>query len=95
MHEDLLAEHNAFRASVGVEPCPPDEFNTASPWLDLYEFPRAADYRRAQPLGSDVAPARILGARRASRRSTWPSTCPATARSSTSRSALSAAWTWG
>jgi MGT family glycosyltransferase len=52
VHADLLAEHNAFRASVGVEPCPPDEFNTASPWLDLYEFPRAEDYRRATPLGS-------------------------------------------
>ncbi len=28
-HEDLLAEHNEFRASVGVAPCPPDEFNTS------------------------------------------------------------------
>ena len=51
MHADLLAEHNAFRASVGVGPCPPDEFNTASTWLNLYEYPRAADYRRARPLG--------------------------------------------
>jgi len=50
-HEELLAEHNQFRTSVGVEPCPPDEFNTASPWLDLYEFPAAADYGRAVPLG--------------------------------------------
>jgi MGT family glycosyltransferase len=50
VHEDLLAEHNAFRASVGVEPCPPDEFNTASPWLNLYEYPAAADYRRARLL---------------------------------------------
>jgi len=51
VHEDLLAEHNGFRASVGVAPCPLDEFNTASPWLNLYEFPEAADYRRAEPLG--------------------------------------------
>jgi MGT family glycosyltransferase len=50
VHADLLAEHNDFRRSVGVEPCPPDEFNTASPWLNLYEFPAAADYSRAQPL---------------------------------------------
>jgi MGT family glycosyltransferase len=50
IHMELLAEHNEFRASVGVEPCPPDEFNTASPWLNLYEFPGAADYRRARPL---------------------------------------------
>jgi MGT family glycosyltransferase len=51
VHKDLLAEHNEFRVSVGVEPCPTDEFNTASPWLNLYEYPSAADYRRAQPLG--------------------------------------------
>jgi MGT family glycosyltransferase len=51
VHADLLAEHNDFRAAVGVEPCPPDEFNTASAWLNLYEFPSAADYRRARPLG--------------------------------------------
>jgi MGT family glycosyltransferase len=50
VHRDLLAEHNDFRASVGVAACPPDEFNTTSPWLNLYEFPEAADYRRARPL---------------------------------------------
>ena len=49
-HEDLLKEHNDFRASVGVEPCPPDEFNTYSKWLNLYLFPEAADYDRAVPL---------------------------------------------
>jgi MGT family glycosyltransferase len=51
VHADLLAEHNTFRASVGVDPCPPDEFNTVSPWLNLYLFPEAADYARAEPLG--------------------------------------------
>ena len=51
VHGGLLAEHNEFRASVGVEPCPPDEFNTASRWLNLFEFPSAVDYRRARPLG--------------------------------------------
>ena len=49
-HEDLLREHNEFRAAAGVGPCPRDEFNTTSPWLNLYEFPAAADYERAQPL---------------------------------------------
>jgi MGT family glycosyltransferase len=49
--EDLLAEHNEFRESVGVGRCPRDEFNTASPWLNLFEFPSAVDYRRARPLG--------------------------------------------
>ncbi len=51
-HEDLLGEHNEFRASVGVAPCPPDEFNTESPWLNLYLFPEVADYPRSRPLGA-------------------------------------------
>src|SRR4029077_9200857 len=50
-HGDLLREHNDFRASVNVAPCPPDEFNTHSPWCNLYLFPEAADYDRADPLG--------------------------------------------
>jgi MGT family glycosyltransferase len=50
VHEDLLAEHNGFRASVGVAPCPPDEFNTHSPWLNMYLFPEVADYARRDPL---------------------------------------------
>ena len=50
-HADLLAEHNDFRASVGVGPCPPDEFNTESPYLNLYLFPEVADYPRSRPLG--------------------------------------------
>ena len=50
-HEELLTQHNDFRASVGVAPCPLDEFNTHSPWLNLHLFPEAADYRRAEPLG--------------------------------------------
>jgi MGT family glycosyltransferase len=50
VHEDLLAEHNAFRQSVGVESCPPDEFNTHSSWLNMYLFPEVADYSRSRPL---------------------------------------------
>jgi len=50
VHEDLLTEHNGFRASVGVAPCPPDEFNTHSPWLNMYLFPEVADYARRDPL---------------------------------------------
>jgi UDP:flavonoid glycosyltransferase YjiC (YdhE family) len=50
VHENLLAEHNGFRASVGVAPCPPDEFNTHSPWLNMYLFPEVADYARRDPL---------------------------------------------
>jgi MGT family glycosyltransferase len=50
VHEDLLEQHNEFRRSVGVAPCPPDEFNTHSRWLNLYLYPEVADYRRAEPL---------------------------------------------
>jgi MGT family glycosyltransferase len=50
VHTDLLDEHNEFRASVGVAPCPPDEFNTHSPWLNMYLFPEVADYARRTPL---------------------------------------------
>jgi MGT family glycosyltransferase len=49
-HEELLRQHNDFRASVGVDPCPTDEFNTHSPWLNMYLFPEAADYLRAEEL---------------------------------------------
>jgi MGT family glycosyltransferase len=49
-HEDLLREHNDFRNSVGVAPCPTDEFNTTSPWANLFLFPAAADYARSRPL---------------------------------------------
>ena len=49
-HLDLLAQHNEFRRSVGVGPCPIDEFNTNSPWANLYLFPEVADYPRSTPL---------------------------------------------
>jgi MGT family glycosyltransferase len=49
-HGSLLTEHNDFRASVGVAPCPVDEFNTNSPWCNLYLFPEAADYPRSVSL---------------------------------------------
>jgi MGT family glycosyltransferase len=49
-HEALLAEHNDFRRSVGVPACPLDEFNTNSPWANLYLFPEVADYSRSTPL---------------------------------------------
>lgn len=52
VHEDLLAQHNEFRVSVGADPCPEDEFNTSSPWLNLYLFPEVVDYVRSRPLGA-------------------------------------------
>ena len=51
-HADLLAEHNEFRVSVGVDPCPPDEFNTHSAGLNLYLFHGAVDYARSVPLAA-------------------------------------------
>lgn len=51
VHSGLLSELNDFRASVGLDPCPPDEFNTHSPWLNLYLFPEVVDYRRPSGLG--------------------------------------------
>jgi UDP:flavonoid glycosyltransferase YjiC (YdhE family) len=50
VHVRLLCEHNEFRASAGVVTCPRGEFSRESPWLNLYEFPETADYRRARPL---------------------------------------------
>ena len=59
VHAELLAEHNEFRRSVGVAPCPPDEFNTHSPALNLYLFPEAADYPAVTPARRHVAPAPV------------------------------------
>ncbi|MEX0988961.1 MAG: hypothetical protein WD206_01510 [Actinomycetota bacterium] len=50
VHKDPLAEHNEFRVSVGLEPCPPAEFNTHSPLLNLYLFPEVVNYPRSVPL---------------------------------------------
>ena len=55
----LLAEHNEFRASVGVEPLPAGRVQHDSPWLDLYLFPGAADYPgrgRSTPRGTGSTP---------------------------------------
>ena len=93
VHAELLAEHNEFRRSVGARACPPDEFNTHSPSLNLYLFPEAADYSalhaRSTPRGTGFSPPSA----RPTRRSTSMSICPARASWSTSRSARSAAWT--
>lgn len=50
VHQDLFAAHNELRRSVGVAPCPTDEFSSPSPWLNLYLFPAVADYVRTRPL---------------------------------------------
>ena len=94
-HEDLLAEHNDFRASVGVAPCPPDEFNTKSPWLNLYLFPERRPTTLARARSARPGTASSRRSAPATRPSTSPSRCPATARWSTCRSARSDAWTSG
>ena len=50
VHGDLLAQHNDFRQAHGVAPCEESEFNTHSPWLNLYLFPDVIDYPRRHPL---------------------------------------------
>ena len=64
-----------------------------SPWLNLYEFPEAADYAAAPAARADVAPHGLIGARRRGAVRRRRRRCRATARSSTCRWARSAAWT--
>ena len=94
-HEDLLAEHNDFRASVGVAPCPPDEFNTNSPVVQPVPVPRGgrlpareAARRTWHRLNSTVRTNEDRLRRRRAR-------ARRRARSCTCRSARSAAWTSG
>ena len=56
-HEALLTEHNDFRASVGVAPCPIDEFNTNSPWLQPLPVPRGGRLSAVDTARSHLAPA--------------------------------------
>ena len=92
-HEELLKEHNDFRASVGVDPCPLDEFNTNSPWANLYLFPEIADYPRSRPL-DDTWHRLNSTVRTSDPPFDVAEQVPGTARWSTCRWGPSAAWTW-
>ncbi len=50
VHRALLDRHNDFRASHGLAACEEAEFNTHSPWLNMYLFPEIVDYPRRDPL---------------------------------------------
>ena len=58
-HEDLLREHNDFRASVSVPPCPIDEFNTHVAVVQPVPVPRGRGLLRARAAASDVASAAV------------------------------------
>jgi MGT family glycosyltransferase len=49
-HADLHAAFDAFGQERGAPPLPDLEFMHESPWLNLYLYPEAVDYRRARPL---------------------------------------------
>jgi MGT family glycosyltransferase len=52
-HAELHADFDAFCRQRGAPPLPDLEFIHTSPWLNLYIYPREADYARANHLGSE------------------------------------------
>ena len=51
LHEPLWTEFSAFCEERGAPPLPELEFVHESPFLNLYLYPREADYERSRPLG--------------------------------------------
>lgn len=49
-HAELNAGFSEWVREQGADPLPELEFIHESPWLDLYVYPREADYRRSRPL---------------------------------------------
>ena len=52
LHEPLQCEFSDFCEERGAPPLPELEFIHESEFLDLYLYPREADYARSQPLGA-------------------------------------------
>jgi MGT family glycosyltransferase len=50
LHEPLWHEFSDFCVERGAPPLPDGEFIHESPFLNLYLYPEAADYRRSRPL---------------------------------------------
>ncbi len=51
VHAELLGDFDAFCTERGAPPLPAGEFIGESPHLNLWMYPREADYARANPLG--------------------------------------------
>jgi MGT family glycosyltransferase len=49
---DMQADFSRFCVERGAPPLPDGEMIHASPWLNLYIYPRELDYPRSRPLGS-------------------------------------------
>ena len=49
-HFEMWQTFNDWCVSQGTDPLPHLEFIHTSPWLNMYLYPEAADYRRATPL---------------------------------------------
>ena len=49
-HRSLWQDFDAFMRDQGAPPLPELEFIHESPWLNLYLYPKEADYARARPL---------------------------------------------
>ena len=94
-HAELLAEHNDFRTSVGVAPCPAGRVQHALAVAEPLPVPRGRGLREGRTAGPDVAPARSRRSAPGRRPSTSRRWCRATARSCTCPSARWGAWTWG
>src|SRR6185312_4383015 len=52
LHAPLQQEFSAFCEERGAPPLPGGEFIHESPYLNLYLYPREADYARSRPLAS-------------------------------------------
>src|SRR5436190_2173390 len=50
--QDMWTEFSGFCVERGAEPLPEGELIHASPWLNLYLYPRELDYARSEPLGA-------------------------------------------
>jgi MGT family glycosyltransferase len=50
VHGEMRADFDAFCTERGAPPLPAGEFMGESPWLNLWMYPREADYARANPL---------------------------------------------
>ena len=92
-HEELLDPAQRVSASVGVAPCPLDEFNTHSPCAEPVPVPRGGGLPAVRHRSRHVAPAAVDRAHVRSAVRRRRRTSRVTASSSTCRWGRSGAWT--